>query len=112
MGRHSMKQKKPRAVISVGPVWLENVYQKARLDGKRIRVLVKQYEPNPGANRYQRRAALAEFRRTYGREMFNAVMESQRKGTPLDEKVKVALDEFIAGKVYQAEKRKAVGARI
>lgn len=59
MGKHSAKsKKKPGNVMSVGPVWLKDVYRTIKdSTGKRRLVLYKKYTPHEGPNRHARRAA-------------------------------------------------------
>jgi len=104
MGNHSMKNKKPGNVVSVGPVFLSNVYHTAKLGGKRIRLLYKQYEPNTGPNRHDRRAAWPKFRAKYGVLAVRRIREKVREGVPFDTAVKTFLDEQVAGKVYREAK--------
>ena len=100
MGNHSMKNKKPGTVLSIGPVFLSNLYQKTKINGKRVRILVKQYEGNPGANRHERRAMWPAFRKKYGRSATAIVRKKMADGVDMASAIKTFLDESLRGKVY------------
>lgn len=60
MGRHSMKQKKPGVVLSVGPRWMKNAKWYIGGDDGTPKGT---YEPQEGPNRHTRRVTAKLFRK-------------------------------------------------
>jgi len=57
MGNHSMRNKEPGTVASVGPIFLETTYRKFKIGKKKAYSVVRQYTPNRGPNRHERKNA-------------------------------------------------------
>lgn len=57
MGKHSMRNKEPGTVASFGPIFLETTYRKFKIGKNKAYSVVRQYTPNRGPNRHERRNA-------------------------------------------------------